>query len=351
MMREFYHGKRVFLTGHTGFKGAWLALWLKNIGAEVGAWSLEPPSNPSLWELARVEDDVHRLGGDIRDADSLARAMRDFRPEIVIHMAAQSLVRLSYKEPLATFSTNVMGTANVLEGVRQTPEVRAVINVTSDKCYDNQGLDKGFVESDPMGGHDPYSASKGCAELVCTSYRKSFFAEGDVAVASVRAGNVIGGGDFAADRLVPDMARAFSAGKPVHIRSPHATRPWQHVLEPLSGYLLLAERLAERGQEYSGGWNFGPAEGSARTVGEVVEAFSAAWGEGAVHTLDDGPHPHEAACLRLDCTKANTVLNWLPKTDFAAAMALTAQWYKAWADGVDARELTVNQILAFEALS
>lgn len=350
MLQDFYQGKRVFITGHTGFKGAWLVLWLQSMGAEIGAYSLEPPSTPSLWELANVEKDVVRLGGDIRDVDSLTRAMQAFRPDIVIHMAAQSLVRPSYNDPFTTFSTNVLGTVCVHEAVRLTPEVRAVINVTSDKCYDNQNLNKPFVESDPMGGHDPYSASKGCAELVCASYRKSFFDSSETGVASVRAGNVVGGGDFALDRLVPDMARAFSVGEPVHIRSPHATRPWQHVLEPLSGYLLLARRLVEEGQVFSGGWNFGPAGESARTVGEVVETFARCWGHGAKHTIDNGEHPHEATWLKLDCEKANTVLGWQPRTDFAEAMELTSVWYKAWANGDDLRTVTLDQIHSFEGM-
>ncbi|MDD4456260.1 MAG: CDP-glucose 4,6-dehydratase [Syntrophotalea acetylenica] len=350
MFDGFYRGKRIFVTGHTGFKGAWLCLWLKNMGAEIGVFSLEPPSEPSLWELAGVEDDVCRLGGDIRDARALAEAICDFKPEIVIHMAAQSLVRPSYEAPLDTFSTNVMGTANLLEGVRLAGGVRAVINVTSDKCYDNREQNNGFIETDPMGGHDPYSASKGCAELVCQSYRKCFFAEGLTAVASVRAGNVIGGGDFAVDRLIPDMVRAFSAGESVRIRAPHATRPWQHVLEPLAGYLMLAQKLVEEGREFEGGWNFGPADESARTVGEVVTTFSTVWGDGAKHVLDSSEHPHEATWLKLDCTKANSVLGWVPRTDFSKAIEMTASWYKAWAKGIDSRAVTMEQIAEFEEM-
>lgn len=344
----FFRGKRVFLTGDTGFKGSWLALWLKKMGAEVGAYSLDPPSNPSLWEIADVEQVVCRLGGDVRDERALIRAVGEFRPEIVIHMAAQSLVRTSYAAPLDTFATNVMGTANLLEAVRSAGGVRAVINVTSDKCYENREQKTSFREDDPMGGHDPYSASKGCAELVAASFIRSYFSSGETAVASVRAGNVIGGGDFAVDRLIPDMVRAFSAGEAVHIRAPHATRPWQHVLEPLAGYLLLAKRLVENGQEYSGGWNFGPMDESARTVGEVVSLFSDLWGEGADHRLDESDHPHEAKWLKLDCTKANTVLGWAPRMNFSDAIAMTADWYKAWVDGADMEQYTLGQITDYE---
>jgi CDP-glucose 4,6-dehydratase len=350
MLREFYQGKRVFLTGDTGFKGAWLSLWLTRMGAEVGTYSLAPHTTPSLHELADVASRVQRLGGDIRQPAPLADAMRDFRPDIVVHMAAQSLVRPSYEDPLTTFETNVMGTANVLDAVRNAGSVRAVINVTSDKCYDNREWIWGYRENDPMGGHDPYSASKGCAELVAASYIKSFFGSGQTAVASVRAGNVIGGGDFARDRLIPDMVRAFSGGNVVKIRSPHATRPWQHVLEPLHGYLMLARELVENGHAFEGGWNFGPADESTRTVGEVVTKFSEKWGDGARYELDEGNHPHEATLLKLDCSKASLRLGWRPKTGFAQALDWTCAWYKGWAQGRDCAELTLAQIEAFEEM-
>lgn len=349
MFDGFYKGKRVFLTGHTGFKGAWLAMWLKRMGAVVGAFSLEPPSVPSLWEIAHVESDVIRLGGDIRDAQAVRNAMTDFRPEIVVHMAAQSLVRPSYKYPVETFAANIMGTAHVLDAIRLTDSVRSAIMITSDKCYENREWDKGYTEQDPMGGHDPYSASKGCAELVISSYVRSFFLDSATAIASVRAGNVIGGGDFATDRLIPDMVRAFKKGDPVHIRSPKSVRPWQHVLEPVSGYLLLAKRLWED-KKYVGAWNFGPPDESARTVDEVVEKFAAVWGEGAKHKLDNGEHPHEATWLKLDCTKAKIVLRWQPHTDFEQALSLTAEWYKAWSEGDDPRELMYKQLNYFESL-
>ncbi len=350
MFSNFYSGKRVFLTGHTGFKGAWLALWLEQMGAQVAAYSLEPPSSPSLWSLANVEGSVKRVGGDINNAADISAAVRSFKPEIVIHMAAQSLVRPSYDNPLETLNTNVMGTANLLEAIRHTPHVRSVIIVTSDKCYENQETGTPFVESDPMGGHDPYSASKGCAELVTASYVNSFFRQNSTAVATVRAGNVIGGGDFAVDRLIPDMVRAFKAGNPVHIRSPHATRPWQHVLEPLSGYLRLAKSLFEEGQEYVGAWNFGPEKESVKTVGEVVTFFSDLWGEGAAHQIDQSEQPHEAKLLGLDCSKVNNELGWKPKTDFEKAMEMTAEWYKEWANAGDVRSKTIKQIAEFEAL-
>lgn len=351
MFSDFYRGKRVFLTGHTGFKGAWLAMWLKHLGAKVGAYSLDPPSTPSLWELADVEKDIERLGGDICDANTTLSAVKEFKPEVVFHMAAQSLVRPSYDLPVDTFSTNVMGTVHVLDAVRHSSGVKAVVIVTSDKCYENREWLWGYREDDPMGGHDPYSASKGCAELVTASYIKSFFSDSDTAVASVRAGNVIGGGDFAQDRLIPDMVKAYKAGETVRIRSPHAVRPWQHVLEPVCGYMLLAQRLAEEGHVYSGPWNFGPSEESARSVGEVVDLFSCLWGEGASCEVDTANHPHEAQWLKLDCSKARQVLGWQPKTDFQMAMEMTAQWYSKWCEGQDARQLSMDQISFFEGMA
>lgn len=345
MFDGFYSGKRVFITGHTGFKGAWLCLWLKKLGAIVHGYSLESPSEPNLHTLAGNDSSVDSTFADIRDLETLSKAMSGFAPDIVIHMAAQSLVRQSYSEPVDTFSTNVLGTVNVLEACRRSPNVKAVINVTSDKCYENREWSRGYTENDRMGGHDPYSASKGCAELVASSYGRSFFHEGDTLLASVRAGNVIGGGDFADDRLIPDMARAFSAGKPVHIRSPKATRPWQHVLEPLSGYLLLAMKLHEEGRQFTGGWNFGPIDGDVRNVGEVVKKFASLWNGEAVTQIDDNDHPHEAGFLKLDCTKAATKLNWAPKTAFEAAIEWSCEWYSAWAKGdQDLHALTISQI-------
>lgn len=350
MFDGFYKDKKVFLTGDTGFKGAWLALWLHRMGAKVGVYSLPPHTTPALHDLAGIESAVVRLGGDIRDGDALASAMAGFAPDVVIHMAAQSLVRPSYKAPLETFDTNVMGTANLLDAIRRTDGVKSAIIVTSDKCYENREWIWGYRENDPMGGHDPYSASKGCAELVTASFIGSYFKDSGTAVASVRAGNVIGGGDFAADRLIPDMVRAFTRGEAVRIRSPRATRPWQHVLEPLSGYLLLARRLMEEGHAFDGGWNFGPADESTRTVGEVVTTFCDRWGDDARSRLDADSHPHEAGLLKLDCSKANHILGWKPKTDFATALDWTASWYKTWAEGADCAALTLKQIEAYENL-
>ena len=345
MFDGFFSNKKVFVTGQTGFKGAWLSLWLERLGAKVHGYSLEPPSEPNLYSLAKVGPGIGSTFGDIRDLPKLEEAMASFAPDLVIHMAAQSLVRQSYAEPTETFSTNVLGTANVLEAVRRTKSAKGVINVTSDKCYENREWVWGYRENDPMGGRDPYSASKGCAELVAQSYMRSFFDQGDTALASVRAGNVIGGGDFAKDRLIPDMARAFSTNEPVRIRSPRATRPWQHVLEPLSGYLLLAKKLFEQDRQFSGSWNFGPPDNDARTVGEVVKKFAALWGQGAAYEIDDGEHPHEAGYLKLDCSKAARELGWTPTTGFGEALTWTSEWYKAWAAGSsDLRKLTLDQI-------
>lgn len=346
---EFWLGKQVFITGHTGFKGSWLSLWLQQMGAKVTGYALPPPTNPSMFEVASVAQRMTSILGDIRDADSLAKAMREAKPEIVVHMAAQSLVRYSYMNPVETYSTNVMGTVHVLEAVRQTPSVRAVVNVTSDKCYDNKEWVWGCRENEPMGGFDPYSNSKGCAELVASAYRNSFFNpakynEHKVALASVRAGNVIGGGDWAADRLIPDILRAISDNKPVIIRSPDAIRPWQHVLEPLSGYLLLAQRLYEQGVEFAEGWNFGPNDEDARPVHWIVEQLTQQWGEGASWQLDSGDHPHEAHYLKLDCSKAKMRLHWQPRWHLAYTLEMIVAWQRAWLVKQDMRSVTLKQI-------
>lgn len=351
MFDGFYKDKRILLTGDTGFKGSWLALWLKHMGAIIGSYSLAPHTKPSLYKLAEVGPMVRHLGGDIRDFEALFAAVNEFQPDIVIHMAAQALVKPSYEFPLETFETNVMGTANLLDASRRSGSVKAIINVTSDKCYENREWVWGYRENDAMGGHDPYSASKGCAELVTTSYIRSYFNEGSTSVATVRAGNVIGGGDFAQDRLIPDMVRAFTKGEVVKIRSPHATRPWQHVLEPLRGYLMLARQLFEQGKKFQGGWNFGPSDESSRSVGEVVASFSDIWGDEAIAELDQSSHPHEANLLKLDCSKARKNLDWTPLTDFEQALDWTASWYSRWNNGEDARKLTMNQIEEFETLS
>jgi CDP-glucose 4,6-dehydratase len=346
---EFWRGKKVFMTGHTGFKGSWLSLWLQQMGAQVTGFALQPPTNPSLFEVANVAQGMTSIIGDIRDAEALSKAMRDAAPDIVIHMAAQPLVRYSYVNPVETYSTNVMGTVHLLEAVRQTPSVRAVVNVTSDKCYDNKEWVWGYRENEPMGGFDPYSNSKGCAELVASAYRNSFFNpakynEHKVALASVRAGNVIGGGDWAADRLIPDILRAISDNKPVVIRSPHAIRPWQHVLEPLSGYLLLAQNLYEEGVAHAEGWNFGPNDEDAKPVQWIVERLTEQWGDGASWQLDGGDHPHEAHYLKLDCSKAKMRLHWQPRWHLAHTLEMIVAWQRAWLAKQDMRSFTLKQI-------
>ncbi|WP_430624905.1 CDP-glucose 4,6-dehydratase [Rhodopseudomonas sp. P1] len=353
MTPEFWRGKRVFLTGHTGFKGSWLSLWLQSMGAELTGYALQPPTTPSLFEQARVGDGMTSITADIADLEQLVRVMRQARPEIVIHMAAQSLVRYSYDHPVETYLTNVMGTVHLLDAVRQTAGVKAVINVTSDKCYDNREWVWGYREVDAMGGYDPYSNSKGCAELVSSSYRQSFFNPRDyavhgVALATARAGNVIGGGDWARDRLVPDIVAAFGKGQPVHIRNPHAIRPWQHVLEPLSGYLELAERVFNDGPACAEAWNFGPSDDDARPVAWIVEQMAGLWGEGAGWRVDDGVHPHEAGYLKLDVSKARGRLNWHPMLPLGEALKLVVDWAKRREAGADARELTLEQIMSYQ---
>lgn len=346
----FWGGKRVMLTGHTGFKGSWLSLWLQSMGAEVVGYALEPPTSPCLFEVAGVDGEMISLAGDVRDLEHILVVMAEHRPEIVIHMAAQSLVRYSYQSPVETYATNVMGTVNVLEAVRQVPGVRAALVITSDKCYENREWIWGYRENEAMGGYDPYSNSKGCAELVTSAFRQSFFNNADepVAVASARAGNVIGGGDWATDRLVPDMVRAISEGKPVSIRNPHAIRPWQHVLEPLSGYLLLAQRLYEGGGHYAEGWNFGPAEDDAKPVQWIVERFIRLWGDGASWVYDSGEHPYEAHYLKLDCSKARSRLQWQPRWSLDHALEQISAWHKAHQQNENMRDFSLNQIRAYQ---
>lgn len=348
----FWQGKRVFVTGHTGFKGGWLCLWLQKMGAEVTGFALPPPTDPSLYEAAGVAQGMRSHLGDIRQGDELARVLAESRPDVVFHLAAQPLVRHSYSHPVETYATNVMGTVHLLEAVRQAPSVRSVIIVTSDKCYENREWPWGYREIDPMGGYDPYSNSKGCAELVVSAYRSSYFNPGyyqehRVALASVRAGNVIGGGDWAADRLVPDIIRAVSAGQPVRIRNPHAVRPWQHVLEPLSGYLLLAQRLYEQGERFGQGWNFGPADDDAQPVSWIVDRVADLWGDDARWELEGGEHAHEANYLRLDCSKARADLQWQPKWRLGQALERTVEWYRANGLGADMRQVTLDQIDAY----
>lgn len=343
MNPDFWRGKRVLLTGHTGFKGSWLSLWLQSMGAELKGLALEPPTIPSLFVEAKVAQGMISQIGDIRDYDTVHQAVAVFKPEIVIHMAAQPLVRYSYKNPIETYATNVMGTVHLLEAIRQTGTANVVVNVTTDKCYENKEWVWGYREDEPMGGFDPYSSSKGCSELVTSAYRRSYFAETGIALASARAGNVIGGGDWAEDRLVPDILRAFENKQPVVIRNPHSTRPWQHVLEPLSGYLALAEKLWDDPKGYAEGWNFGPREEDARPVGWIVERMASKW-DGASWHIDDGDHPHEANYLKLDVSKARQRLSWVPRWDLETALNKIATWHQAWLAKADVRELSLEQI-------
>ncbi len=341
----FWLGKRVFLTGHTGFKGSWLSLMLARLNAQTTGYALEPPSAPSLFELASVAKHVEDIRGDVRDLTHLSAAMAAAAPQIVIHMAAQPLVRASYGDPVATYATNVMGTVNVLEAARRAPGVEAVLIVTTDKCYENKNWVWGYRETDALGGHDPYSNSKACAELATRAYRDSFYGgAGAAKILSARAGNVVGGGDFATDRIIPDAYRAFVAGRALHVRNPSAVRPWQHVLEPLTGYLMLAEAAASGDAGIEGGWNFGPGSSSERSVEALVTAFIDSYGGGARWTFDAGPHPHEANLLRLDTAKARDILRWSPLLDFSETVAWTAHWYRALAEGEDARRITASQI-------
>lgn len=349
---DFWCGKKVFLTGHTGFKGSWLSLWLQQLGVELTGYALSPPTNPSLFQTAHVGDGIRSIIADIRDASALAQAMQEAKPDVVIHMAAQALVRHSYIAPVETYATNVMGTVHLLEAVRHCDTVRAVVNVTSDKCYENREWHWGYRENEPMGGYDPYSSSKGCAELVTAAYRNSYFnlahpSERGVAIASARAGNVIGGGDWAQDRLIPDIVRAIDKGQPVNIRSPHAIRPWQHVLEPLSGYLALAEKLYVNGQAFAESWNFGPADEDARPVQWLVEEFVRQWGGGACWHLDENPQPHEAHYLKLDCSKAKSQLGWRPRWDLAETIASIVVWHKVCRQQEDMKSFCFRQIEAY----
>jgi CDP-glucose 4,6-dehydratase len=342
--RAFWHERSVFVSGHTGFKGAWLTLWLRSLGARVTGFSAGVPTDPSLYELADVGAGITALEGDIRDFGAVADALRASEPEVVIHMAAQPFVRRSFRDPRETYETNVMGTVNVLEAARQAEGVRVIVNVTSDKCYDNREQGRPFVEDDPMGGHDPYSNSKGCAELVTDAFRRSF----DLRLGSGRAGNVIGGGDWGEDRLIPDIMRGAVAGSVIPVRNPDAVRPWQHVLNPLSGYLELAQALWEDAA-FAGGWNFGPALDDARPVRAIADRLTELWPDALRWELDPGPHPHEAGYLALDSTKARTQLGWAPAWNLDQALERIVEWYGAWRAGEDMRAVTLAQIEAFEA--
>lgn len=344
-----WKGRRVLVTGHTGFKGGWLSLWLHQLGAEVTGFSLPAPTDPSLFEQTRLAELVNHVEGDVRDMDAVEAAVNAARPEVVFHLAAQSLVRYSYDNPIETYATNVMGTVHLLDACRRAESVRAIISVTSDKCYENREWIWPYRESDPMGGHDPYSSSKGAAELVISAYRRSFFETG-ACIASVRAGNVIGGGDWATDRLIPDIVRAMLAGERPLIRNPDSVRPWQHVMEALGGYLLIAERLLEGRDDFASGWNFGPSEDDAKPVAWIADRMLEMWGaEGWDRPA--GEQPHEAKLLKLDCSKARAALGWRPRLSLEKALEKVVDWHKSVADGDDAREVSLRQLREYGDLA
>ncbi len=341
------------ITGHTGFKGSWLSLWLKHLGADVSGYALDPPTSPSIFDLCHTARGMKSIFGDVRDLGHLNSVIQEEKPEIIFHLAAQSLVKRSYKEPVETYSTNIMGTAHLLESVRRSQSVKAVVIVSSDKCYKNNEWYWGYRETDTLGGADPYSSSKGCCELVAAAYIDSYFnpdryLQHQTAVATARAGNVIGGGDWAEDRLIPDCIKNLHHQQSILIRSPDAVRPWQHVLEPLGAYLLLARNLYLNGTRFSGAWNFGPDYGDARSVRWVVSTLIKLWGNEAAWEIDENPHPHEANILKLDCSKAKTVLNWKPNWNLEQVLEKTAGWYKAYFNQEDMLEVTLEQIRSFE---
>ena len=341
--QAFWQGKRVFLTGHTGFKGSWLSLWLASLGVEVKGYALNPPTLPSLFNEAKVGSIINSQIGDIRDQDALYESMLKFNPDILIHMAAQPLVKYSYDAPIETYEVNVIGTAKVLEVARSCSNLKAIVNITTDKCYENDERTKGYKENDPMGGYDPYSSSKGCAELVTSAYRRSFLQEQDIGLASVRAGNVIGGGDWADDRLIPDILRSFEKSEPVVIRNPKATRPWQHVLEPLSGYLILAEKLYKNQKEYAEGWNFGPNENDVKPVDWILDKMISKW-PGSSWELDKNISPHEVDFLKLNITKAKLRLNWNPTWNLNQTLEKIVYWHKAWLNKEDMQAACLSEI-------
>jgi CDP-glucose 4,6-dehydratase len=352
---DFWQDKRVFLTGHTGFKGSWLSLWLQSLGADLTGYALNPSTNPSMFNVAKVKDGMNSIIGDICDLDTLKDAIREARPEIVIHMAAQPLVRYSYANPVETYATNVMGTVHLMEAVRNTKSVKVLVNVTSDKCYENLELARGYREDEAMGGYDPYSNSKGCAELVTAAYRSSFFnpknyQEHGVAVASARAGNVIGGGDWSEDRLIPDALKAFEKDLSLIIRNPRAIRPWQHVLEPLSGYLRLAQVLYEKGPAFASGWNFGPLDKDNRSVEEVISLLIKEWGSLARWEEEGQEQPYEATLLSLDISKAQSKLRWSPKWNLEVAIQKTAQWQKLMHKQEDMQKVSLAQIKEYQSI-
>ena len=341
--QNFWQGKRVFLTGHTGFKGSWLSLWLHSLGAIVKGYALNPPTNPSLFIEAKVDSIVDSQIGDIRNKNALFESMTTFNPDVLIHMAAQPLVRYSYDAPIETYEVNVIGTAKVLEVARSCVHLKAIVNITTDKCYENDGRSEGYKEDDKMGGYDPYSSSKGCAEIVASAYRRSFLQDQGVGLASVRAGNVIGGGDWANDRLIPDILRSFEKSEPVVIRNPKATRPWQHVLEPLSGYLILAQKLYEDQEDYAEGWNFGPNEKDVKPVDWILNKMISKWPNSSWE-LDQNSNPHEADFLKLDISKAESRLGWKPAWGLNQTLEKIITWHKDWLDKKDMRVVCLSEI-------
>jgi CDP-glucose 4,6-dehydratase len=346
---SFWNGKRVLLTGHTGFKGSWLSLWLQSMGAELQGFALDPPTEPSLFVEASVSAGMSSVIGDIRDYDCVLQVVSDFKPEIVIHMAAQPLVRYSYKNPIETYATNIMGTVHLLEAIRKVGFTKAIVNVTTDKCYENKEWVWGYREDEPMGGFDPYSSSKGCSELVTAAYRRSYFQENGIALASARAGNVIGGGDWAKDRLIPDILRAFEAKESVIIRNPHSIRPWQHVLEPLSGYLILAQKLWSNPIFYAQGWNFGPRDEDAKPVEWIVKKLAQSWGNGASWDIDQSGNPHEAGYLKLDISRAASMLSWSPRWSLETTLEKIVGWSSEVHNKKNAATVCLSQIREYVA--
>jgi CDP-glucose 4,6-dehydratase len=353
--RAFWNGRRVFLTGHTGFKGSWLTLWLKKLGADVCGYALEPPTQPNLFEQANVGAGLRSITADIRDFDRLRASIAAFDPQVLLHLAAQSVVRTAYENPIETYSANVMGTVHIFEAVRQLRRPCVIVNVTSDKCYMNREVVWGYREEEPMGGKDPYSNSKGCAELVTTAFRESYFPAASVsghgvALASARAGNAIGGGDWTKDQLIPDLVRSFASGESCLIRNPSAIRPWQFVLEPLRGYLSLAEKLSEKPEDFASGWNFGPVESDAMPVSWIADTLARSWGGSASWTRDTTWHPKEAHFLKLDASKAAAYLGWRPKVQLRLALEWIVEWYRAFESKSDMRCVTLAQIERYENL-
>jgi CDP-glucose 4,6-dehydratase len=341
----FWKNKKVFVTGHTGFKGSWLLLWLQEMGATVKGYSLAPNTSPNLYEEANVGEGIESEIGDIRNLEAVTKSMTSFDPDIFIHMAAQPLVRLSYSEPVETYATNVMGTIHVLEAARKCKSLKSIVAITTDKCYENKEWPWGYRENEAMGGHDPYSSSKGCCELLIASYRKSFFnSPNSASLASVRAGNVVGGGDWSDDRLIPDILKAFEKSVPVIVRNPLSTRPWQHVLEPLSGYLLLAEELYNNGDQFAEGWNFGPKDEDCQSVEKILNTMIKTWGEGASWKLDSSNNPHEAGFLKLDCSKAAQQLKWVPQWNLEFTLKSIVEWHKAWMNNADMKKQCLKEI-------